>query len=245
MPQVPSSTTVHDVVVVGSGAGGGTVTNVLANMGVSVLLLEAGPMLSLSDLKEHMWPYNVPHRGAGRKRTGLHQRADRLHLQRDLRRFAARGRAVHRGAGQRLLVVSFADPRRPHEPLRSRHAADGRLRLQATSHRRPRLRLADQLQRSRAVLRQGGATSSASPARSKASAARPTASSIHRRRCGRTTCSCSARARKTASAPWPRDRRSRRCRETAGRRATTVASADAAARRHRTTPRATSRFFRR
>jgi choline dehydrogenase-like flavoprotein len=64
MPQVP---TIHDVVVVGSGAGGGTVTNVLANMGVSVLLLEAGPMLSLSDLKEHMWPYNVPHRGAGAK----------------------------------------------------------------------------------------------------------------------------------------------------------------------------------
>src|SRR4051794_16825932 len=52
MPQVGSNT-VHDVVVVGSGAGGGTVTNVLANMGISVLLLEAGPMLSLSDLKEH------------------------------------------------------------------------------------------------------------------------------------------------------------------------------------------------
>ena len=67
MPQVPSSNTVHDVVVIGSGAGGGTVTNVLANMGISVLLLEAGPMLSLSDLKEHMWPYNVPHRGAGPK----------------------------------------------------------------------------------------------------------------------------------------------------------------------------------
>ena len=67
MAQVPSSTTVHDVVVVGSGAGGGTVTNVLANLGVSVLLLEAGPMLSMSDLKEHMWPYNVPHRGAGAK----------------------------------------------------------------------------------------------------------------------------------------------------------------------------------
>jgi len=66
MPQVPSST-VHDVVVVGSGAGGGTVTNVLANMGVSVLLLEAGPMLNIADLKEHMWPYSVPHRGAGAK----------------------------------------------------------------------------------------------------------------------------------------------------------------------------------
>ena len=29
MAQVPSSPTVHDVVVIGSGAGGGTVTNVL------------------------------------------------------------------------------------------------------------------------------------------------------------------------------------------------------------------------
>ena len=67
MPQVLSSNTVHDVVVIGSGAGGGTVTNVLANMGISVLLLEAGPMLSVSDLKEHMWPYNIPHRGAGPK----------------------------------------------------------------------------------------------------------------------------------------------------------------------------------
>ena len=67
MAQVPSSTTVHDVVVIGSGAGGGTATNVLANLGVSVLLLEAGPMLSMADLKEHMWPYNVPHRGAGAK----------------------------------------------------------------------------------------------------------------------------------------------------------------------------------
>ena len=66
MPQV-STNTVHDVVVIGSGAGGGTVTNVLANMGISVLLLEAGPMLSISDLKEHMWPYNLPHRGAGSK----------------------------------------------------------------------------------------------------------------------------------------------------------------------------------
>jgi choline dehydrogenase-like flavoprotein len=67
MAQVASNTTVHDVVVIGSGAGGGTTTNVLANLGVSVLLLEAGPMLSMSDLKEHMWPYNVPHRGAGPK----------------------------------------------------------------------------------------------------------------------------------------------------------------------------------
>jgi len=39
----------------------------LANLGVSVLLLEAGPMLSMADLKEHMWPYDVTHRGAGAK----------------------------------------------------------------------------------------------------------------------------------------------------------------------------------
>jgi len=68
MPQI-SNTTVHDVVVVGSGAGGGTVTNVLANMGISVLLLEAGPMIGISDFKEHMWPHNVPHRGAADSRS--------------------------------------------------------------------------------------------------------------------------------------------------------------------------------
>jgi choline dehydrogenase-like flavoprotein len=67
MAQVASSPNVHDVVVIGSGAGGGTATHVLANLGVSVLLLEAGPILSMTDLKEHMWPYNVPHRGAGAK----------------------------------------------------------------------------------------------------------------------------------------------------------------------------------
>jgi choline dehydrogenase-like flavoprotein len=61
------SNAVHDVVIIGSGAGGGTVTKVLADLGVSVLLLEAGPMLSMGDLKEHMLPYHVPHRGAGAK----------------------------------------------------------------------------------------------------------------------------------------------------------------------------------
>ena len=67
MAQVTSSTAVHDVVVIGSGAGGGTVTKVLADLGISVLLLEAGPMIDPADFKEHMWPYQVPHRGAGAK----------------------------------------------------------------------------------------------------------------------------------------------------------------------------------
>ena len=91
MAQVPSTSTVHDVVVVGSGAGGGTVTKVLADLGISVLLLEAGPMLQMTDLKEHMWPYQVPHRGAGAEGSGLYRRADRLHLQRHLRRQPAGG----------------------------------------------------------------------------------------------------------------------------------------------------------
>ena len=57
---------IHDVVVIGSGAGGGTVAHVLTRLGVSVTLLEAGPMLHpAKDFKEHLWPHQVPHRGAG------------------------------------------------------------------------------------------------------------------------------------------------------------------------------------
>ena len=123
MAQVTADTTVHDVVVIGSGAGGGTMTKVLADLGVSVLLIEAGPMLNPTDLKEHMWPYQAPNRGAGPHAEGLHRRADRLHLQRDLWRGATGRRTLHRGAGQRLLLVPLAHPRRPHQPLRPRHAA--------------------------------------------------------------------------------------------------------------------------
>lgn len=56
----------YDVVVIGSGAGGGTVAHVLTAMGIEVALLEAGPTLNPArDFKEHMWPYQVGHRGAG------------------------------------------------------------------------------------------------------------------------------------------------------------------------------------
>ena len=65
MPQTPSTADVHDVVVVGSGAGGGAVTRVLANKGIKVALLEAGPMLDpAKEYKEHDWPHNYDHRGA-------------------------------------------------------------------------------------------------------------------------------------------------------------------------------------
>ena len=62
--QVIRSSPVYDVVIIGSGAGGGTMVQVLTKLGINVALLEAGPMLNPArDFKEHMWPYQVPHRG--------------------------------------------------------------------------------------------------------------------------------------------------------------------------------------
>jgi choline dehydrogenase-like flavoprotein len=67
MARVAPRSTVHDVVIIGSGAGGGTVTHVLATLGVKVLLLEAGPMVSMGDFKMLQGPYSVWHRGAGER----------------------------------------------------------------------------------------------------------------------------------------------------------------------------------
>jgi choline dehydrogenase-like flavoprotein len=68
MLQVVRSPKVHDVVVIGSGAGGGTAVHVLANLGVNVALLEAGPNLNPArDFKEHKMPYDYDHRAAGPK----------------------------------------------------------------------------------------------------------------------------------------------------------------------------------
>ncbi len=65
MAQLLPNSENHEVVVVGSGAGGGTVAHVLTGLGIRVTLLEAGPMLDPSqEFKEHVWPYEVDHRGA-------------------------------------------------------------------------------------------------------------------------------------------------------------------------------------
>src|SRR5438128_8079408 len=66
MLQVAPRPQVFDVVVIGSGAGGGTAVKILTDLGINVALLEAGPMLNpAKDFKEHVLPYQVDHRGAG------------------------------------------------------------------------------------------------------------------------------------------------------------------------------------
>ena len=57
---------VYDVCIIGSGAGGGTAAKVLTEGGLNVVMLEAGPRLNPDkDFKEHVWPYQLPHRGVG------------------------------------------------------------------------------------------------------------------------------------------------------------------------------------
>src|SRR5580700_4960278 len=57
MLQISRTPQVFDVVVIGSGAGGGTAVKVLTDLGIEVALLEAGPMLNpAKDFKEHVLP---------------------------------------------------------------------------------------------------------------------------------------------------------------------------------------------
>jgi choline dehydrogenase-like flavoprotein len=66
MSEVIRSPKPYDVCIIGSGAAGGTAAKVLTEGGLNVVMLEAGPSLDPEkDYKEHVWPYQLPHRGVG------------------------------------------------------------------------------------------------------------------------------------------------------------------------------------
>ncbi len=66
MPEIIRSPKVYDVCIIGSGAAGGAAAKVLTEGGLQVVMLEAGPPLNPEkDFPEHIWPYELAHRGAG------------------------------------------------------------------------------------------------------------------------------------------------------------------------------------
>jgi len=66
MAQIRPTRKTFDVIVVGSGAGGGVAAHVLALAGAKVCMLEAGEWYDCTKQSSmFQWPYQAPHRGAG------------------------------------------------------------------------------------------------------------------------------------------------------------------------------------
>ena len=65
MAQNQDAPRTYDVVIVGSGAGGGVAAHVLANAGAKICMLEAGDWYDCTkNSKMFEWPYQAPHRAA-------------------------------------------------------------------------------------------------------------------------------------------------------------------------------------
>ena len=70
--QIKESGKVYDAIIVGSGAGGGMAANQLANAGLKVAVVEAGPFFDPADPKtqtQMKWPWESPRRGASTNRA--------------------------------------------------------------------------------------------------------------------------------------------------------------------------------
>ncbi|MGX1930919.1 GMC family oxidoreductase [Flagellimonas sp. 2504JD4-2] len=69
--QIIESSQEYDVIIVGSGAGGGMATKILSEAGLKVAVVEAGPFFDPADpdqMTQLKWPYESPRRGASTTR---------------------------------------------------------------------------------------------------------------------------------------------------------------------------------
>ncbi|WP_298477032.1 GMC family oxidoreductase [uncultured Maribacter sp.] len=65
--QIKESSKIYDVIIVGSGAGGGMATKILGDAGLKVAVVEAGPFFDPKSPEQQTqlkWPYESPRRGA-------------------------------------------------------------------------------------------------------------------------------------------------------------------------------------
>ena len=69
--QIKENPKEYDVIIVGSGAGGGMATKILSEAGLSIALVEAGPHFDPANpdqMTQMKWPYESPRRGGGTTR---------------------------------------------------------------------------------------------------------------------------------------------------------------------------------
>ncbi|MBC8296668.1 MAG: GMC family oxidoreductase [Pelagibacterales bacterium] len=69
--QIKENPNEYDVIIVGSGAGGGMATKILSEAGLSIAIVEAGPFYDPANpdqMTQMKWPYDSPRRGGGTTR---------------------------------------------------------------------------------------------------------------------------------------------------------------------------------